>query len=143
MSNVTTTRGAQETFWSIVDCSQLLATRCCTAVTYQEKREPKSPPDAPLKASPACVAPVLPIAKAELRGIAGAPPPPYGTAFSGGGVLFSSSLEGRELYLGSVGTERGFSTFGLVTGLGGLLFRNSGMGVASGGITGAGRGLLS
>ncbi len=81
--NVTTTRGAAETLGSTVDCSQLLLMRRCTASTYQENRDPKSPPLTPLKLNPPCVVP-CPIANDEV-GIVGAPPPPYGTAFGGGG----------------------------------------------------------
>ena len=48
--NVTTTRGADDTLGSTVDCSQLLLMRRCTASTYHEKREPKSPPAVPVEA---------------------------------------------------------------------------------------------
>src|SRR5689334_5030407 len=112
MVNVTTTRGAVLTLGSTLDCSQLALTRLCTASTYHEKREPKSPPAVPVNPKLACVLP-LPIAK-EVRGTVGVPPPPYATAFGGGGVGFSRAFEG------------------FVTAFGGLVFWNLGIGVASG-----------
>src|SRR5271156_98962 len=93
MVKVTTTRGATETFGSTVDCSQLLLTRRCTASTYQENFDPKSPPPEPVNPNPAWVLPG-PIAN-EDDGIFGAPPRPYGTAFGGGGVGFSRIFDGR------------------------------------------------
>jgi hypothetical protein len=110
--NVTTTRGAVPTLGSTLDCSQLPLIRRCTASTYHEKREPKSPPAVPVNPKLACVVP-LPIAK-EVRGTVGVPPPPYGTAFGGGGVGFSSTFDGFVMYFG------------------GLVSWNFGIGVASG-----------
>src|SRR5271155_5003498 len=117
---VTTTRGAVATLGSTVDCSQLPLMRRCTASTYHENREPKSPPAAPVNPSPACVVPA-PRAK-EVVGTVGVPPPPYGIAFGGGGVGFSSSFDGRVTYFG------------------GLLRSNFGIGVASGAGFGCGVG---
>src|SRR5271169_2767627 len=117
---VTTTRGAVATLGSTVDCSQLPLMRRCTASTYHENREPKSPPAAPVNPSPACVVPA-PRAK-EVVGTVGVPPPPYGIAFGGGGVGFSSTFDGRVTYFG------------------GLLRSNFGMGIASGAGFGCGAG---
>ena len=74
--------------------------RRCTASTYQEKREPKSPPPVPVKPKLAWVLP-LPMAK-DVRGTVGAPPPPYGTAFGGGGVGFSRTFDGFVTYFGGL-----------------------------------------
>ena len=51
----------------------------------------------------------------DVVGMAGVPPPPYGIAFCGGGVGFSSTFEGFVMYFG------------------GLFFSNFGIGTASGG----------
>src|SRR5580658_7580299 len=75
MSNVATTRGANCTRGSTVDCSQVLLTLRCTASTYQEKRSPKFPAPGPSKPMPACVLAPAPSVK-ELYGTVGVPPPP-------------------------------------------------------------------
>src|SRR5579864_8796163 len=118
--NVTITRGATETLGSTVDCSQLPLMRRWTASTYHENREPKSPPVAPVNASPAWVVPA-PSAN-EVVGTVGVPPPPYGIAFSGVGVGFSRTFDGRVTYFG------------------GLFFWNFGIGMASGAGFGCGAG---
>src|ERR1700722_1648368 len=113
MVNTTTTRGADPRLGSTVDWSQLPLMRRCTASTYQENREPKSPPPIPENAIPAWVFPG-PMAN-DAVGMAGVPPPPYGIAVCGGGGGVSSTLEGLVMYFG------------------GLFFSNFGIGTASGG----------
>src|SRR6478736_1985817 len=75
ISKLTTARGAHRSEGSTVLCSQLLLTRFCTAVTYQEKRPANSPPPCPLKPMPALVAPPAPMPNC-VYGTAGEPPCP-------------------------------------------------------------------
>src|ERR1700677_1995319 len=122
ISNVATMRGANCTRGSTVDCSQLALTLRCTASTYHENLAPKFPAPGPSNPIPACAAVPGPIAK-EVVGTVGVPPPPYGTAFGGGGFGFSKTFDGRVTYFG------------------GLTLSNFGIGSASGGtICGASRG---
>src|SRR5271155_2554863 len=83
MSNEATTRGANCTLGSTVDCSQALLTLRCTASTYHEKRAPKFPAPAPSKPMPAWVLAPAPIAK-ELYGTVGVPPPSVAARFCTG-----------------------------------------------------------
>src|SRR5271155_2431889 len=121
ISNVATIRGANCTRGSTVDCSQLALILRCTASTYQENLAPKFPAPGPSNPMPACAAAPGPIAN-DVVGTVGVPPPPYGTAFGGGGFGFSKTFDGRVTYLG------------------GLFFSNFGIGVASGGGTGGASG---
>src|SRR4029077_20641272 len=99
MSNVATTRGANRIPGSTLACIQFPLTRRCTASTYHGNSDPKFPPPIPLNPSPRCVADPAP-SEPDVYTSVGATPPPHGTAFSGGGALFSRTFDGRVLYLG-------------------------------------------